>query len=486
MHEFFRKYRILGGVILVLAAGFLATRIATYSMAPQTSANREISDRALLLTGNNIHAEIQKNLQLPIFVSSLMANDTFVRNWILGGERDTDPMARYLNEVKQQYGLSTTFLVSERSRRYYRGNSAPNAVPTGDSGEGWFFRVRAMKDAYETSADMEIAEGNHQTLAVSHRIVDSQDNFIGIAGAGFTLDPIIRFIGSLESRFRCSIYLVDRNGIILNGKSAMQHLRDHPGLRQVAADILSSPATPIQASFRLGDGTFRIDSRLIPELGWHLVVEQRELEGAQPAQPALYLNLASGAAGAGLALSLFFLAGRYQRRQDNGPAIDTVTGLMNRQAYEFVFQQTLLEINRGNQPLSLVLLELDLPARIVSSLGRKTGDRIMRGLAQLARKAVRNSDPVSRWSGEQILIQLRDCPRHEAIAVAERLRISIASYNFGLKDPRQVVTISLGVAQYLPQEPGDAFLQRARDALDQAKAKGRNRVEPEIPEDGIQ
>lgn len=74
----------------------------------------------LPLTSDNIYSEIQKDLIRPIFVSSMMASDTFLRDWALAGERDAGQIVKYLREVKVRYGAFTSFFVSERTRTYYQ------------------------------------------------------------------------------------------------------------------------------------------------------------------------------------------------------------------------------------------------------------------------------------------------------------------------------------------------------------------------------
>ena len=111
------KTRLFLSLVALLVVGFLATSLTSYIVS-RNSIRQKIVNEALPLTGDNIYSEIQKDLLQPVFISSLMAQDTFVRDWILAGEKDTDPIVRYLSEVKAKYGTITSFLVSERSGGY--------------------------------------------------------------------------------------------------------------------------------------------------------------------------------------------------------------------------------------------------------------------------------------------------------------------------------------------------------------------------------
>lgn len=300
------------------------------------------------------------------------------------------------------------------------------------------------------------------------------------AGAGS--DELVSLVNRLQSRFGCRIYFLDNAGIILLGSHAMQHVRELPGLRQVAGSVLSASATPLQSSYRDGRSTVLVNARFIPELEWYLVVEQSDEAAILPVQRAFLINLAIAAAAIGLALtSVLGMVGHYRRRLVDAAAVDSLTGLINRAAYEFVLRQTLLETDRTREPLALVLVEVDRFKRVAAAAGRGQGENILRNMAELARKSVRATDPVARWSDDRFIIQLRDCPLDKALMVAERLRQSVAAHDFDLDGRGLAVTASIGVAVHEHQEPERAFLKRTQESLAQARAKGGNRVEPEFP-----
>ena len=112
------KHRFAFLLSLLLLAGFLATSLVSYAVSV-TQLKRGLSESILPLTSDNMYSEIQKDLIRPIFISSMMASDTFLRDWVLGGEQNVDRMTRYLTEVKKKYQTITSFFVSERSGLYY-------------------------------------------------------------------------------------------------------------------------------------------------------------------------------------------------------------------------------------------------------------------------------------------------------------------------------------------------------------------------------
>jgi diguanylate cyclase (GGDEF)-like protein len=109
--------------------------------------------------------------------------------------------------------------------------------------------------------------------------------------------------------------------------------------------------------------------------------------------------------------------------------------------------------------------------------GRAAGDEVLRTIARIARAMLRESDVITRWSGEEFIVLLKECTLEQAVAVAEKLRHSVDGHDFSPTVPDGLVTISLGVAKLESGETAMRFLQRADEALSRAKSNGRNRVQ---------
>lgn len=82
----------------LLVCGFLATSLISYFVAHDSLTER-IAEESLPLTRDNIYSEIQRDLLQSILISSLMAHDTLVRDWTLGGEQDPDQIVRVLQQI---------------------------------------------------------------------------------------------------------------------------------------------------------------------------------------------------------------------------------------------------------------------------------------------------------------------------------------------------------------------------------------------------
>ena len=249
------KYRLLLLLTLILAAGFVATSLASY-LASRKAIEHGIADQTLPLTGDNIYSEIQKDMLRPVFISSLMAHDTFVRDWILAGENDSRQIVRYLAEVKKKYGAITSFLISDKTSKYYYAEGTLKSVSPKAERDIWYYRVRNMPGSdYETNVDIDMANRDSMTIFINHRVYDYDGRFIGATGIGLTLATMSHIIDRYQARFHRNIYFVDGKGaIVLAGKS----MRDsHSGQGNIRS-LLVSAISPARSS------TSRPNPRICP------------------------------------------------------------------------------------------------------------------------------------------------------------------------------------------------------------------------------
>ncbi|WP_226929578.1 sensor domain-containing diguanylate cyclase [Janthinobacterium aquaticum] len=472
---------------LILSAGFVATSLAGY-LASRKAIEHGIADQTLPLTGDNIYSEIQKDMLRPVFISSLMAHDTFVRDWILAGEQDPRQIVRYLAEVKKKYGAITSFLVSDKTSKYYYAEGTLKSVNPNATRDVWYYRVRKMTDSdFETNVDIDMANRDSMTIFINHRVVDYDGRFIGATGIGLTLDTMSHIIDRYQVRFHRNIYFVDGKGaLVLAGKTmrdsqagnaAHGNIHTLPGVQDIAGHILNHQTEPTHLSYQLKHAKILVNSRFIPELGWYLVVEQNVSDEVESLQHVFIMNLAISFGVTLLVLLLTLLTvNRYQQRIERIASTDALTGLLNRQSLELLFQRARLQSRRTSQPLSAILFDIDFFKRVNDTHGHLCGDKVIRSVADVARATVRASDAITRWGGEEYLVLLNDCNLAQASALAEELRLAIESHHFGLPAPEVPVTISLGVAQYHQDETESAFFSRVDSALYQAKHLGRNCV----------
>ncbi len=152
---------------------------------------------------------------------------------------------------------------------------------------------------------------------------------------------------------------------------------------------------------------------------------------------------------------------------------DALTGVWNRRHGGSLLAAELAQARVHGLPLSALMVDIDHFKPINDIHGHQTGDRVLAEIARRMLEAVRGTDVVARWGGEEFVIMLRDCGLDEAMAIAEKIRAQIAN-----TPVRHVgtVSVSIGAAELRPGEDLDPWLARADAALYDAKRSGRNVV----------
>ncbi|HVX15736.1 MAG TPA: GGDEF domain-containing protein [Pirellulales bacterium] len=154
---------------------------------------------------------------------------------------------------------------------------------------------------------------------------------------------------------------------------------------------------------------------------------------------------------------------------------DALTGLPNRRSFNEEVMRRFDQWRRHQIPLSLVMVDVDCFKKFNDTYGHQAGDDVLRRLAQVLRKTLREMDLAARFGGEEFAILLPGTRLKDATMVAERLRATVASERFPCGGNDLPVTVSLGLASVVSDEDADTLIKRADESLYAAKNAGRNR-----------
>ena len=152
---------------------------------------------------------------------------------------------------------------------------------------------------------------------------------------------------------------------------------------------------------------------------------------------------------------------------------DQLTGLFNRRRGAQLLEELHQRAGALGCPLVVIMCDIDHFKRVNDQFGHPAGDRILANVARILKQAVRSSDAVIRWGGEEFLVLLESCPQGVATELAGRIRCRLASF-----EDNQVgkVTLSLGLARLRPEESVEQLIARADAALYNAKRGGRDQL----------
>jgi diguanylate cyclase (GGDEF)-like protein len=462
---------------VLLTTGFMAISVIGYQVSKHAIRDAIIA-QDLPLTSSNIYSEIQKDLVRPVLISSTMANDTFVRDWVLRGEKNPREMARYLKEVKERFGAFSSFFVSEKTSNYYTGEGLLKRVSSFEPRDAWYYRVRGLSEHYEINVDPDLANQDALTIFINYRVYDYDGRYIGVTGIGLTVDAVRQLVADYQQRFRRTIYFVDTRGQVVDFANQSQHVTDLskvPGLGPQIERILSEKRGSYQ--YEADGDNYILHVNYLPELKWFLFVEQNESAALADIRKTLYLSLAISLIVTLVVVFLIHLAlMRYQWRLEEMASTDKLTSLLNRHAFSILIVKLLAEYRRDPKPISVLMVDIDRFKAINDQHGHQTGDLVLAGVAKALQSGLRESDLAIRWGGEEFLLVLKGCDLAEAQRIAENLRQTVMAAPLSAAGKPLSVTVSIGVSQFDGSESADQLVNRADTALYGAKAAGRNRV----------
>ena len=163
----------------------------------------------------------------------------------------------------------------------------------------------------------------------------------------------------------------------------------------------------------------------------------------------------------------------YAERLEQLSLTDALTGLPNRRQFDAIMRHDFESAVRDNQPLAVLMIDLDHFKWINDTYGHQHGDAVLRAVAASLSDWAREADLVARWGGEEFAVLAPSTDGEGARILGERLRGAVEVIRV---DEGPGATITVGVAARGDNESADALLGRADRALYRGKADGRNRV----------
>lgn len=157
--------------------------------------------------------------------------------------------------------------------------------------------------------------------------------------------------------------------------------------------------------------------------------------------------------------------------------VDPLTGLHNRHWIEEAFMRMIRRCRNDGAPVCLILADLDELSEINDRNGFLTGDSAVKRVARTLAESLRPQDLVGRYGGDEFAVLLPNTKLAIAQGIASRLCSLVAAADIRIPPRREPITLSCGVVPVRIEDDLDAAFARAEQAVQQAKAAGRNRAE---------
>ncbi|MFA4995044.1 MAG: GGDEF domain-containing protein [Bdellovibrionales bacterium] len=159
--------------------------------------------------------------------------------------------------------------------------------------------------------------------------------------------------------------------------------------------------------------------------------------------------------------------------------VDPLTQVGNRMFFDQEIVRALSEAREKGTMLSMLMIDIDHFKKFNDTHGHLVGDQVLRLVARTLVENLKGRDVIARYGGEEFVIILPDTRLQDSVRVADILRSTLSTKQITRRGTNEVigaVTISIGAAEYISGDDGDALIARADSALYEAKQTGRNRV----------
>jgi diguanylate cyclase (GGDEF)-like protein len=470
-------------VFSVLLVGFFLTSFLSYSATSKLIETSAFT-QTLPLISDNIYSVIKQEINDPINVSSIMANDAFLINWVTSGEKNLHQIQDYLELILKKYGFTTSFFVSDITTNYYYSKGILKQISVEDDHDVWFYNFKKLNKPLDLDVDNDEAKKGLLTVFINHRLEDSSGTFLGVVGVGLKLTQISEKFREYERQFEHKIYMVDRNGLIQihpdDSYVEQINIKNLEGISDISQQILTPSETIWISEYSDSLGKKAISVRYIQEFDWFLIVEKDNKGSLANARTSLFQNIGIGSAIAGVVSIIIYLVIKTFNKQLNFLASsDELTKASNRHSFLPLLRKAIKNAARNNFEVSLLMIDIDNFKSVNDLYGHFTGDKLLIEVVKTIEDLLRSSDLLVRWGGDEFCAYLHNADQKIAVRIASRIQKSIEKLFLTTKNGISFSrTVSIGVSSLKSEETSaEDLIKNADEALLKAKKKGKNKFE---------
>jgi len=469
------KYRILIQISIFLMIIASAISLTNYYISLKNS-KTQLKNISLPLSLDNIYTEIQKNIVQPYLVSSMMANDTFVQDWLKNSEENQEKITEYLSAIKNKYNMFSTFLVSNISDNYYTQDGFIEKVDPKNTHNQWYFKFIQDQNMHEINIDANENLSNTLMMFINYKILDKQYKLIGATGVALKTKYINDMLRSFRQRYGFKVTFFNKNGdVVLSEKNYNDYksIQSSPILQSFKEEIITKESNTIE--IEKDQENFIIHTKYIEELHLYLTVEAKVSDYATNLKKVLYFNLfASLAIVLFIVIVIYRLIHRHSIKLEEMAFLDPLTNIYNRRIFLKKLQQSITTTNKQN--FCVVFIDIDDFKNINDTKGHHIGDEVLKLISKEIKDSLREMDIIARWGGEEFVLLLPDIDIKNGEKLAQRIRLGM-EHNIKIQDIlSDNITVSIGITKFQEEDTVDIIVKRADDAMYTSKRTGKNKV----------
>jgi diguanylate cyclase (GGDEF)-like protein len=464
-----RLYILVDFIMVFLVALFLIL-YTIYNNHSYLQISDAQTEHISQLVAEMLNTELNTSLNKPKAIALSMSDNVMVRNLLeeeaanMDSAEYTQRIANYLDGIKKEFALSSSFLVSDFSKRYYYPGGIDRYMD--DTGKNsWYYSLLDSRKDSEWNVDYDIV-GTRKTytLFVNAKVKDQNGKTLGVVGTGMKMSNIDNTLNELASQYDLTCVLLDKDANVLASSdpslTSPAHLAGLLGIgrKKLLGDIGSGTGRWIKGRYLY---TAHINST-----GWHVVI----VRSSQGFSRMLFHNtdtalLLASSAAVILILFLFiaFLIRGYTREFRKIAEYDHLTRIPNRKYLERKVPAYLPACDE--KEMFLFLFDIDHFKEINDTRGHKAGDSVLERTAAIADAIVKNHGLTVRWGGDEFC----------GLVVESDPQAVFCKIQSALKQMLDGITISVGYTRVRKGDTLEDLMRRADDALYDAKETGRDR-----------
>ena len=281
------KINLLVSIILVF--GFIITSFLSYNANYRTSLSNV--EQVSSLTAESIYYQLTTMFTRPVNISLTMSRDTLLVTQLneetkqMNNEEYISTLKNYLETYRGKYNFDSVFLVSEATKRYYNFNGVDRVLTEDNPENVWYYDLMKSGQEYSLNVDNDEVDGadNAITVFVNCKIYGENNKVLGVVGVGIRISYLKDFLKTYEEKYHLRTCLVNEDGIIEISTTHTGYGRtdwfSEYGRESIRSQVLDWKSDKSNLEFwtenedNSQEKSF-VASRYIPELSWHLVVEQ--------------------------------------------------------------------------------------------------------------------------------------------------------------------------------------------------------------------
>ena len=439
----------------------------------------QLKTQSLPLSVDNIYTAIQQQIIKPSLVASMMANDTFVKDWIVNDEKNTKKIQQYLESIKNKYNMMLTFLVSDSTLNYYTQDGLIEKIEKNDTTDNWYYEFINTQEHHEINLDWNKYISNDMIMFINYKIFDKKFHYLGATGIGIQISYIDEMLAMFKNTYHLQVSFIDKdaNIIISNKKDSQQNknLDEIAGLRDIKDIILSKNSTITE--YKVDSKTYILNTKYIKELNIYLLVEAKLDDFIVDTKKTFYLSLSiSIFLTIFVAIIIILIIKKYSKRLEKLAEYDSLTNIPNRRNFIETFESFLLLSQRKKSPLSLLFIDLDDFKNINDSHGHNMGDLVLKEFALTLENSIRKTDLIARWGGEEFIVAFIDTPSSQATEITHKIQKNCENNITIISAIGRSLTLSAGITNLLDEDTIDSIISRADRAMYEAKKSGKNSI----------